>query len=224
MPGKVNITIQIDRQLTEKVTKKFSEQQVTRSGVMRMLMAEIVREQRLPRELQISNETNYFLQTEDKVPNAFLVDEDLKIVCERTLRLLHTNLAEVVAAFYTYVANSEEAPFGVIQLMLPYETCRAIVPVTHKLMREFNEVLEQKGITLKSAIIAFMRQTVGASRPVPVNKHEKIIEDLLGPSRPEPEATANADTEQAATQQFTFPVMVTITSPMVAAQQTSEHT
>lgn len=221
MPGKVNVTIQIDRGLTEKVMQKFSEQQVTRSGVMRMLMAEIVREQRLPRELQISNETNYFLQTEDKVPNAFLVDEDLKIVCERTLRLLNTNLAEVVAAFYTYVATSEEAPFGVIQLMLPYETCRAIVPVTHKLMREFNELLEQKGITLKSAIIAFMRQCVEAERPVPVNKHEKIIEALLGPSRPEPEATANTDTEQVATQQFTFPVMVTVTSPVVLPQQTS---
>ena len=220
MSGKVNITIQIDRQLTEKVMKKFSAQQVTRSGVMRMLMAEIVREQRLPRELQISNETNYYLNTDDKVPNAFLVDEDLKIVCERTLRLLNTNLAEVVAAFYTYVANSEEAPFGVVQLMLPYETCRAIVPVTHKLMREFNEVLEQKGITLKSAIIAFMRQAVEAERPAPVNKHEKIVEALLGPSRPEPEATASGvDTEQTATQQFTLPVMVTVSVPPIALPQ-----
>ena len=181
MAGKVSFSVPIDRKLTEEAMEVFSEHMLTRSQVMRMLMAEIVREQELPDGLRITKETSSFLLTADTVPNTFSVDEDLKLACDRTLYLLHTDLPSVVAAFYVCVIRMTDSYFGVMQLMSsPAKICREVVSVHRKLLREFNEVIQEKGISMRNAITAFMRQTVETARPAPVRVSEKIIADLLG--------------------------------------------
>ena len=161
MDSKVYVNVQIDRKLTEQVIKRLSERDIARPKILRMLMAQIIRDREVPDELDLSRKTSRFLYTGDTVATRFQVDTILRDICDYTLNSLRTNLPSVIAAFYAYIANTEESPLSIIQFVsTPVKMCREVVPVGRKLMREFEELLAREDSTMTTALIAYMQRAV----------------------------------------------------------------
>lgn len=179
----VNVNVKIDRRLTQRVLERFESRSISRLQAVRMLMSEIVRKEELPFELRNTKEAKYFMGSGDKVQNTFTVDMDLKKACEAVLDFLRTDLATVITSFYVYVANTEESPFGVIQFMsIPPRACRELVPIDGRLMRKFNDIVFDKGLTVKDAIIAYIQQVVDGKNPYAGKFFSStIVNDLLRP-------------------------------------------
>lgn len=200
MAGEAIIIVRIDRDLTEKVAKRLSDLKINRSNAIRMFMAEIIRDDTLLYEMDIIKEAKYYLWSGDTVQLSFKVDSSLKAACEAKLSCIYnTDLKTVITAFYAQIAKSEEAPFGVVQLMsTPIRACREVISIDGKLMKEFNEVVQDMGITMKDAITEFMREAVNRRRELWGLKdlelfNSRIVYNLVGPWRPMIDVTRSVE-------------------------------